>query len=318
MTSEFPNGSDKTTENSDLIKTDLTEARKLNKDYRTWEQILDLKGAVGYLQAKVDAGFEKTFEYGTQPESIEMGKRNDLKELMVDIKSGMSIDDIKDKYPGQYLRMKKAITDEVNEHYVATKPKKFAPLLTTYMYGDSDTNKTRYALEMAQEDYEDSDIFEFTMPDSGKVWWDGYNNQKCVIINGFKAQFGVEYFNNLLDGKITTVEVKGGFKIANFERLYITSIYKWSELWAKTFAKNKELGRAVYRRLDEIIKFEKGVDPVYEKYCPRRVDDGLSLPKHPTEETDVKMSNIDFVQSNNSRKRKFSEISSFNKKNKNK
>lgn len=238
------------------------------------------------------------------------GERNDLKELMADIKSGMSIDDIKDKYPGQYLRMKKAITDEVNEHYVATKPKKFAPLLTTYMYGDSDTNKTRYALEMAKKEYKDEEIFEFSMPDSGKLWWDTYTKQKCVIVNEFNGQFGVEYFNNLLDGKIAAVEVKGGFKIANFERLYITSNHKWSELWAKTFAKNKELGRAVFRRLDQIIKFEKGADPVYEKYCERRVDDGETLPEiaKPEVGTGSEMPDIDFVEEYRSKKRKLNDL----------
>lgn len=37
------------------------------------EQIIDWKGAVAYLQKKVDAGLEKLFEYGEQPEKIADG-----------------------------------------------------------------------------------------------------------------------------------------------------------------------------------------------------------------------------------------------------
>lgn len=279
------------------------------------EQIIDWKGAIAYLQKKVDAGLEKLFEYGEQPEKIADGSestRTDLKDLMADIKSGMSISDIQDKYPGHYLRMHNSIDKLVNEHHIKNKSKKFAPLFATYLWGDSDTNKSRYALEMAQEEYEDSDIFEFTMPDSGKVWWDGYNDQKCVIINEFKAQFGVEYFNNLLDGKIASVSVKGSFVLANFERLYITSNYEWTDLWAKTFAKNPTIGKAVYRRLDEIIKFETDKDPVYEKFCPRRVDDEMRLPsiQKPALYTGESMPTVDFVSKYKEKKRKLNELES--------
>lgn len=243
-----------------------------------------------------------------------IGERNDLKKLMSDIKSGLTIDEIADKYPGEYLRMKKSITEEVNKQILLKRPLIYKPLHVTYMYGDSDTNKSRYAREMAQEDYEDPEIFIHNLPAAGTVWWDGYTSQKCVIINEFNGQLDLQTFNKLLDGEINLLQVKGSHVVSHLERLYITSNFSWDELWAKTYAKNPTLAKAVYRRLDEIIKFETDQDPKYEKYCPKRVDDGIRLPSidKPLMYTGESMPTIDFVSKYKNKKRKLNELETDN------
>jgi hypothetical protein len=55
------------------------------------------------------------------------------------------------------------------------------------------------------------------------VWWDGYCGQDAVLIDDFDGWVPFRTFLQWLDVYPLTLPIKGGFVVANFSRVFITS-----------------------------------------------------------------------------------------------
>ena len=74
----------------------------------------------------------------------------------------------------------------------------------------------------------------FEKPGNNK-WWDGYDDEPNVVLDEFKGDlFGdIETVNNLLNQGVKVVETKGGSKLLNAKRVFMTTNAHPSHWWRK-------------------------------------------------------------------------------------
>lgn len=81
-------------------------------------------------------------------------------------------------------------------------------------YGKTGTGKTRTVMEM-------KDIYKLDM--SNNIWFDGYTNQKNLLIDDFYGWIRFGQLLNILDGYKLRLDKKGSFGWAHWNNVYITS-----------------------------------------------------------------------------------------------
>jgi len=92
-------------------------------------------------------------------------------------------------------------------------------------WGKTGTGKTRKAYEEAK-DIEDIPYWK----DPTSKWWDGYQGQKCVIMDDFDGGIAISYLLRWMDRYPIDGEIKGGRVPLKYEYFYITSnktVYEW-------------------------------------------------------------------------------------------
>ena len=101
------------------------------------------------------------------------GKRNDLITIKRKIREGVCDEHIADEHFGSWIRYNKAFSK-----YSMYKNKRRATVKTVlWFHGETDTGKSRTAIELYPEAYSF---------DSDNKWWDGYDQDKAVIINDMR------------------------------------------------------------------------------------------------------------------------------------
>lgn len=96
-----------------------------------------------------------------------------------------------------------------------------------WVYGGPGTGKSRLAHDFANE-VSGGDYYEHGV---GTIkWWDGYVDQKCVILDDFRRDHlrecgGLSYLLRVLDRYGARLEVKGGTVVSAFEHVVITCPY---------------------------------------------------------------------------------------------
>lgn len=111
-----------------------------------------------------------------------------------------------------------------------------------WLWGPPGAGKTRYVADKEKDLYITSSL----------KWFDGYENQDAVLFDDFRCEdISYNYFLRLLDRYPVTVPVKGGTRVFNPKRIYITSPYPPTNGYAYNFYEDVN---QVIRRLDEIIQ----------------------------------------------------------------
>lgn len=130
------------------------------------------------------------------------------------------------------------------------------------LWGPSGSGKTRtvYDTEGLENVYS-------LNTNEGKLWFDGYESQRVLLIDEFYGGIKYGHLLNLLDIYPLRLEVKGGSVWANWTRVYITS-NSHPEMWYKGVPDIN----AMMRRIKEIRRIEK------------------SSPAEPTENEEIEIS----------------------------
>ena len=163
-------------------------------------------------------------EYGEMPQQ---GKRNDLILVAAMVTNGNSICEIAQEYPSQYIRYSKGIEKLKALTY---KPRTEAPIIY-WIYGETGVGKTRTAVEKTPDSY--------YIKDQTK-WWDGYRQQKTIIIDDFektsddRVSWPFRDLLRLLDRYPYQGQFKGGYIHINSKYIYITSEFPPTEFWSGT------------------------------------------------------------------------------------
>lgn len=116
----------------------------------------------------------------------------------------------------------------------------FKPLVT-WVYGPTGVGKTRKIVEIEKD---------LWISNHELKWWDGYENQKAILLDDFRASC-CEFVKllRILDRYSMNVEIKGGYRVLNSARIYITSCSKPGRIYID---KQDEEIDQLLRRIDNI------------------------------------------------------------------
>jgi len=153
-----------------------------------------------------DEDFE---EWGTLPKQ---GKRSDLTDCKAILDAGGCLKDIADKHFGDYVRYGRGFKD-----YKALldkeRTKDFRAVEVIFITGPTGCGKTRLAMEEAS----------FKIQGDQLRWWDGYEGDKCILIDEYANNVNITQLLSLLDGYQLRLDIKGGFTYAAWTKVFITS-----------------------------------------------------------------------------------------------
>lgn len=159
---------------------------------------------------KKDGKFE---EFGNW-ESGGQGTRNDIKDVMDAIKTGIEPLKVCEDFPETVARYHNFF-DKYTALVQKEATKGIRKVETFVFIGDAGSGKTRAVYEY------DPNVF---MVNSGETFpFDGYNDEKTICLDDFYG--GIKYHEllRILDIYRLKVNVKGSHRYANWNRVYITS-----------------------------------------------------------------------------------------------
>ena len=157
------------------------------------------------------------------------------------IKQGCSQQDLDEAVPEAMIRYYKGISQFKARHDRRNIPS-FRQLEVWYIWGPTNTNKTRSAME--------------SFPDAFKIhgenlkWFDGYEQEDVLIIDEYCNQVPIATMLGLLDGYPLRLPVKHGHTYAAWTKVVITSNISLEDLHSQAKSEHRE---ALRRRIHHVI-----------------------------------------------------------------
>lgn len=184
------------------------------------------------------------------------GQRSDLEAIKHNIDCGENIGTIMNDNFNTYCRYRKGILDY---YELTTKnlTKKFRNVKVIIHSGATNTGKTRSAMK-----YNNS----YKINGSELKWFDGYNQEKTLIIDEYDNDVKITKLLNILDGYHLRLPIKGGFTYANWNTVIITTNLNKNEFHINAKKKHRD---ALFRRINLWKNFNK------EDYKLQLLDDYL-------------------------------------------
>lgn len=171
---------------------------------------------------------------------IKQGRRTDVSEMYAMMKAGATDYELQEHNPGLYARMYKALKVMRFNHLGATLPK-FKNIDVHVYFGLTRSGKTRKATE-------NKDSFILTCEGS-QLWFDGYTNQKTLVIDDFYGQIRFSQLLQLLDGHRKPIQIKGAWTYPQWDEIIITSNVH-PERWYNSYSNVPDNARdALYERI---------------------------------------------------------------------
>ena len=197
----------------------------------------------------------------------QQGRDNGLTEAYNLVKEGKSDYEIQELMPKIYGRYYKAI-EKMRFNWLKNTLPGWKDIPIHVIYGDTRTGKTSGIFSK----YGYDDCFKLKIENTNNIWFDGYSGEKVLIIDDFYGQVRFSLLLQLLDGYKQTLQIKGGFTWAQWDKIYITSNVH-PEKWYNNYTNIPDDARdALYERITSVTR------KVRDKSCKRR-----GLPKTVTE-----------------------------------
>lgn len=144
-------------------------------------------------------------------------------EVAEDIIRGVPLKEVITKYPGSFLKWGHNMA---KLDYLFNQPKsRDFKTEVYYYYGEPGVGKSRRAKEEAESTNED------IYYKSRGQWWDFYDNQENVIIDDFYGWIPYDEMLKICDRYPYQVPIKGGYKVFNSKRIWITSNKPLEEIY---------------------------------------------------------------------------------------
>ncbi|AJP36446.1 replication-associated protein [Avon-Heathcote Estuary associated circular virus 19] len=173
----------------------------------------------------------------------EQGARSDLATVASAVISGKRVEEVALEFPTTFIRYNRGIEKLTNVVRRKEQMRNLRMLKVVVLWGDAGTGKTRTAFELSPDHY-------ILSQQDGQLWWDGYEGQKHLIIDDFYGWIKWGLFLRILDIYPLQLPVKGGFTIASWDVVFITSNCmprNWYE---------RGMPAELARRLTHIVEFE--------------------------------------------------------------
>lgn len=148
-------------------------------------------------------------EFGLWREDV-----NRKRKLADMLKSDMTLNELIDESPIDYVRYHRGLDRLFHKRQRIEAQKFRKDMEVVALIGKTGTGKTRRAC--AEPDH-------YILPCGDKLWFDGYDGQKCLIIDDFYGNIKYSYLLRILDGHELQVPIKGGFAYARWTKVIITS-----------------------------------------------------------------------------------------------
>lgn len=199
---------------------------------------------------KVDTRVEEPFQIG---KIAEMRSRTDIDEFYQAIKSGADNFELLENFYALTTQFGFDKIDKQRDVYFNSKYRdEWRNIETTYYYGDSGVGKTT----LIYKQYGFKNVFRVSY--YGKFMFNGYNGEKVLLLDEFTGQISLTWLNQILDGYPLKVEVKGGERIACFEKIYIISNFSLYTIYKQQREHAPKEFETLFRRIHHIYLVEKG------------------------------------------------------------
>jgi len=156
------------------------------------------------------------------------GERNDLKAVKKLLDEGSSLCDVADQHFGSFMRYHRGFSK-----YVELKQQKamqsFRRMDVRVFCGKPGTGKTR----SVYTEFGYNNVFALSRPEGSTLWCDGYESQKCLLIDDFYGWIPYCKLLRMLDGHPFRLAIKGGFRWAAYTTVVITSNTEWDQWYLK-------------------------------------------------------------------------------------
>lgn len=189
------------------------------------------------------------FEFGT---FAEMRARTDVKNFFDLLDSGATDMELRELYPQLYLKEFKKLNELRLARRKEIYSKQCRDVEVTYIYGSSGVGKSTYVNGLVVNDSV------FRVDSFDKSAFTDYAGEDTLVIDEFKGQFNLQFMNRLLD--CFPLKVRGLCSLlpACFTKVYIVSNFSYNELYKPEQIENVGQYAGFVRRLNNIIKVEKG------------------------------------------------------------
>lgn len=190
--------------------------------------------------------------------SLELGKwktqgqRSDLETIKKQIDKGVTDYVIAQDHFGDYIRYFQGFK-EYRKLVNKEQSKEFRKVEVEYIWGGTGTGKTKRATK---------DKEHYMITGANLKWFDGYENEKTLVIDEYNNNVEITRMLNLLDGYMLRLEIKGSFTYARWTKVIITSNLSPEELHPNA---KDEHRNALFRRITKITHITKPVGKVIEK-----------------------------------------------------
>lgn len=227
-----------------------------------------------YTRVKCNDGSSGPFEIGTWGEEApRQGARNDVHKVRRRILDDNATfgDLVRDDVVGNTaMRMVQGIKMAVR---AATEDKasERRTVHVSFFYGATGTGKTHDAIHQATTiagALGKRGVHIQPTPDEagGKVWWDFYERQPCVIFDDWCGdEVRISQLLRWLDGNLCRLNVKGDSALACYTNVWITSNVPLTEWTDQGKPLREEHRRALLRRIHRIVRYNQDLTRVVER-----------------------------------------------------
>lgn len=154
----------------------------------------------------------KDGDFKSHGKFISQGYRTDLEAVKNKIDNGATMKEVADENFQMFLQYGRGLA-KYKEMVDKECAKEFRQVETHVLYGHTAVGKTRTAMEKAT----------YKIEGNALKWWDGYENDKTILIDEFSNQIPITELLNLLDGYQLRLPIKGGHTYARWTKVFITT-----------------------------------------------------------------------------------------------
>lgn len=205
-----------------------------------------------YVSKGDDTALSEPLEWGDLP--AKERQRTDMDEITQMIEDGASNGEVRQAFPGHYLRMKRHI-QELREEITYEKYKRITrEVRTIYLWGTTGTGKSH----MVYDSYDPEDIY--VVDNYGAGAFDNYRGEKVIVLDEFRSSFQLSFMLKLLDKYPLKLPARYSDKVACFERVYIISNVPMVEQYPILQEHEPESYKALKRRIHMEVPLLKRED----------------------------------------------------------
>jgi len=213
--------------------------KPVKKHPRAWlRPLISAEGASNYVTKEATRVIGPILQ-GAKPQQ---GARTDLQGIADAMAGGATEEEIARENPVMYMKFHRGIAQLSSWGF---KDRTVKPTVY-WLWGGTGVGKTRFAMDV----WGPANVY----VKDGTRWWDGYTQQRCVLIDDFDGKWEFRDFLRVLDRYKYQVQKKGCYIRFNSPFIVITCEYHPNMLYHGT-----QLGQ-VLRRIDSVLEVTPGMD----------------------------------------------------------